>query len=435
MKIFDIIRDANASLLRNKLRSFLTILAIFIGSFAIITNTAIQTGVNSFIDDQVDSYGGEGYIAIANKDTLEAMTGAVASTNSKPREYSAEQNQTTATPISEEQMEKLKKLDVIKNGEVYPAKPITISYISSDKTDKKYLLSAEALPAGEIHVEATIGTSPDNNNLDEHQIMIEQDYVSVLGFENDEDALGKTVKLGVVDQYTQQTTEFEAKIVGVVAPSVVTLGFNYLNNVLANKIYDENTKYYPAEEKEKIYTVTATYDYENYTPEEVQEALEEIGLAGMTLEDIIGAIKSFFDIMASVLTIFGTIALAAAAIGIINTLFMSVQERTREIGLDKALGMSSARVFITFSIEAILLGFWGSVVGIVCSMIAGNALNTAFHAEGGLLEAFPTFNLVQYPIQNIIGITIIIMLIAFLAGTIPARSAAHKDPIDALRYE
>ena len=155
----------------------------------------------------------------------------------------------------------------------------------------------------------------------------------------------------------------------------------------------------------------------------------------MTLDDIIGTIKSFFDIMTGVLTIFGAIALAAAAIGIINTLFMSVQERTREIGLDKALGMSSRHVFLSFSIEAILLGFWGSVVGIILSMIAGNALNVAFHAEGGLLEAFPTFNLVQYPIENIISITIIVMIIAFLAGTIPARIAARKDPIDALRYE
>ena len=207
------------------------------------------------------------------------------------------------------------------------------------------------------------------------------------------------------------------------------------------KISCEKWQAYEAEyfaerkEKEKIYAVTATYDYDNYTEEEVHNALEEIGLAGMTLNDIIGTIKSFFDIMTGVLTIFGAIALAAAAIGIINTLFLSVQERTREIGLDKALGMSSRHVFLSFSIEAILLGFWGSVVGIILSMIAGNAMNVAFHAEGGLLEAFPTFNLVQYPIENIISITIIVMIIAFLAGTIPARSAARKDPIDALRYE
>ena len=186
MKILDIIRDANANLFRNKLRSFLTILAIFIGSFAIITNTAIQAGVNRFIDDQVDSYGGEGYIAIANKDTLDVMMNSTMRSSKEPQEYSADQNQTSATPITKEQLEKLKKLDVIKDGEVYQTKNLTVDYIASDKTDKKYLLTAEAIPAGEIHVESTAGVSPDNSNLNEDQIMITQSLVSVLGFESDE---------------------------------------------------------------------------------------------------------------------------------------------------------------------------------------------------------------------------------------------------------
>ena len=155
----------------------------------------------------------------------------------------------------------------------------------------------------------------------------------------------------------------------------------------------------------------------------------------MTVEDIIGTIKTFFDVILTVFKIFGLIALLAAAIGIINTLFMSVQERTREIGLDKALGMSSGHVFFSFSLEAISLGFWGSVFGIIVSIIIGNAVNVAFHAEGGFPEAFPTFNLATYTIPDIISVTIMIMLIAFIAGTFPARQAAHKNPIDALRYE
>ena len=114
---------------------------------------------------------------------------------------------------------------------------------------------------------------------------------------------------------------------------------------------------------------------------------------------------------------------------------MAVHERTREIGLDKALGMSSAHVFLSFSLEAIMLGFWGSVFGIVMSVIIGNIANAAFHASGGFLESFPTFHLVVYTIQDIISVTILIMVIAFLAGTLPARRAAHKNPIDALRYE
>ena len=59
----------------------------------------------------------------------------------------------------------------------------------------------------------------------------------------------------------------------------------------------------------------------------------------------------------------------------------------------------------------------------------------AFHAEGAFLESFPTFNLVIYTIPDIISVTLLIMFIAFLAGTLPARRAAHKNPIDSLRYE
>ena len=91
MKILDIIKDANANLLRNKLRSFLTILAIFIGSFSIISTSAIQAGVNDFIDSQVDSYGGDGYLAIVSKDSfdaLEGLQGSMGDGNKKnPRHY------------------------------------------------------------------------------------------------------------------------------------------------------------------------------------------------------------------------------------------------------------------------------------------------------------------------------------------------------------
>ena len=435
MKLIDIIRDANQSLLRNKVRSFLTILAIFIGSFAIISTTAIQAGVNSFIDNQVNSYGGNGYLAVAAADTIDMMSSSVGTKKTTPEEYDPDKQQDSVTPITTEQIEKLKKLDGIDADSVQITHNISVDYIQSSGTDaKKYTLSAEALPPGEINIDTTAGTRPDNNSKD-YQITLPADYAEVLGFSDDNDAIGKEVTLGIVDAYTHQTTEFKAKVVGVVAPGVVTLGYAYTNTALANAIYAENTKYYPESQKNVIYAVTASYDYKKYSSTEIKDQLATIGLSGMTITDIVGQIKTFFDVIISVFNIFGVIALIAAAIGIVNTLFMSVQERTREIGLDKALGMSSHKIFLSFSFEAILLGFWGSVLGIAASMLAGNICNNIFHASGGFLEAFPTFHLVEYPIQNIVTIILIVMFIAFLAGTIPARKAAKKNPIDALRYE
>ena len=436
MKVLDIIKDANANLLRNKLRSFLTILAIFIGSFSIISTSAIQAGVNDFIDSQVDSYGGEGYLAIVSKDSfdaLEGLQGAMGNGNKEPIEYNPDKIQTGMSPITDEQIEKLKKIEGIDGDSIVEQKSLDITYVSSEKTDKKYLVAAEALPPGDINVDVVTGGQLELR-ADEYQIQLEQKYVKALGYTN-EDIIGEKIHLVVVDEYTHQEKTFDAKVVGVMAQGVVSMGQQYTNNKLANDIYEENTKYYPEEIKSQTFAVAVNFDYENYTAKEIKDKLEDIDLSAMTVEDIIGTIKTFFDVILTVFKIFGFIALIAAAIGIINTLFMSVQERTREIGLDKALGMSSRHVFMSFSLEAISLGFWGSVFGITVSIILGNIVNALFHAEGGFLEAFPTFNLATYTIPDIISVTILIMAIAFLAGTLPARRASHKNPIDALRYE
>ena len=436
MKTIDIIKDANSNLLRNKLRTFLTILAIFIGSFAIISTSAIQAGVNSFIDDQVNSYGGEGYLAIVNKDSmdaLEGLTGMMGGGSTGPIEYNPNKKQDGMTPVSQEQIEKLKKIDGIDADSVTEQKSLTITYVTSEKKKKKYLAAGEALPPGNVRVATINGRSLDLK-ADEYQVLLEHTYVKALGF-TDENVVDKKIKIVVKDDFTGKEKVFEARVVDAIAPGVVSMSMSYFNNKLADDIYEENTKYYPPEYKDFVAAVAVNYDYNKYSADEIKDKLEEIGLSAMTIDDIVGGVKSFFDVILTVFKIFGFIALIAAAIGIINTLFMAVQERTREIGLDKALGMSSGKVFASFTIEAISLGFWGSVFGIVVSVIIGNLVNVAFHAEGAFLESFPTFNLVIYTIPDIIGVTLLIMFIAFLAGTLPARRAAHKNPIDSLRYE
>ena len=144
-------------------------------------------------------------------------------------------------------------------------------------------------------------------------------------------------------------------------------------------------------------------------------------------------IKSFFDAITTVLTIFGAISLLAASIGIINTLYMAVQERTREIGLMKSMGLSKAKIFGMFSIEAIALGFWGGILGLIIAYIARAVVNPL--ASRTFLAGLPGFTLVEFNPLYLVIIIVVVMVIAFLAGTLPARRAAGKDPIEALRYE
>ena len=115
MKLLDIIKTANHNLFRNKSRTILTIIAIFIGSFAIVTTTAIQTGVNSFIDSQVDSFGGEGLVQVYGKDASDTV-GSMAGSASlgDPTEYSeGDINSMGLTAITSEQLEKFQNLPEI----------------------------------------------------------------------------------------------------------------------------------------------------------------------------------------------------------------------------------------------------------------------------------------------------------------------------------
>lgn len=430
MGLFEIIRTANHNLLRNKIRTFLTILAIFIGSFTIILNAAINAGVNSFIDEQTDSLGGEDFIMITSSGTVNMMSSMMANSN-EPTEYNPNQ---TISAMNQEQLDKLATIDGLNPDDFYIPKNIPVEYITSSDTDKKYNISVGALPPGDFNIATTAGRLP-NQDSDAYEITLEAGYPKALGFDSDEAAVGKTVTLVFLDPLTNKPVKFDATVVGVQAPGVVAVNGAIISRALEDAMYDEGTKYYPAEQRELVYAIQTRFDTSKYTEDEIKAKLKEAGFVGLTVSDMMGMIRTFFDVIMVVFTIFGAIALLAASIGIINTLFMSVEERTREIGLDKALGMSSAKIFLEFALEAIALGFWGSVFGIVVAMVIGNIANVAVHAPGGFLEAFPTFNLFEFTLGNIIPIAIIIMFIAFLAGTAPAWKAAHKNPIDALRYE
>lgn len=439
MNFFELLKSANHNLFRNKVRTLLTIIAIFVGSFTIILNVAINSGVNSFIDEQTDALGGDNFIMLMADGAADAMSGTGMGASGGPTEYVASEVANAMVTLSDDDLEALKQIDGINADSFYSPMPLNgEGYYTSSKTDKKYeIQSMMILPPGNFKIPLAVGSLPDDNK-DTYQVTLEPEYAKALGYDSDEAIIGQTITVAIKNQVLKTWTEIPVEVVGVEANGIVSSSMGaIISRALYNEMFDAVYQHLPASYKENLptYYVMATFDNNRFTEDEIKQKIADAGYYAWTVTDMMGTIRTFFDVIMIVFNVFGGIALLAAAIGIVNTLLMSVEERTREIGLDKALGMSSWKVFLSFAIEAILIGFWGSALGVCVAMLIGTVVNTAVHAPGGFLEVFPTFDLFRFTPETVIPLVLIVMFIALLAGTAPAIKAARKNPIEALRYE
>ncbi|WP_276302404.1 ABC transporter permease [Halorussus lipolyticus] len=142
-----------------------------------------------------------------------------------------------------------------------------------------------------------------------------------------------------------------------------------------------------------------------------------------TQDQIIGQVKQLTSTFTAYITGIAVISLIVGSIGIANIMLVSVTERTREIGIMKAVGAQNRDVLQLFLVEAVMLGVLGSALGAVVGIGAGYAGAEAI----GLPLAFQ-------PIWFVASVAVGV-LVGVLAGLYPAWDAAHTDPIDALRYE
>jgi putative ABC transport system permease protein len=348
------------------------------------------------------------------------------------QEYHPDKNGTDLKVISNDDLAKIRAINGIESADIYHQ--VSAEYITADSTDRKFVVSVIDMPTDTINVDMAAGkmVSPDAG---QRQIALVPDYAESLGFDSDKAAIGEKVQIGIKSLATGKVKEIEAVVTGVQNKSIMSMGRSWINKSLATALYDAATDGMPAQYRDQAAVASAQLE-EDLTDDEVQAVKDELaalGFTAMTVDDEIGMMKTFFNAITAVLTIFGVIALLAASIGIVNTLFMAVQERTREIGLMKAMGLDKSGIRLMFSLEAISLGFWGSVIGVAVALIAREVANKI--AGDTILSGLPGFTLVEFDVGMIIIIVLIVMFIALLAGSLPARRASKLDPISALRYE
>jgi putative ABC transport system permease protein len=166
----------------------------------------------------------------------------------------------------------------------------------------------------------------------------------------------------------------------------------------------------------------------------VAREIRKLGVGAADAESSIKQQLTVFNILGLVLGGIGGIALAVAAIGVVNTMVMAILERTREIGVMRAVGAKRSTVRMLFTLEASLLGFLGGVVGVAAgyglTRIANVVVNKQLASQN-----VQAHNIIGLPLWLILAVVGITTVIGMLAGLYPAARAARLDPVDALRYE
>ena len=163
-------------------------------------------------------------------------------------------------------------------------------------------------------------------------------------------------------------------------------------------------------------------------------AIKKLGVGAADAQSYISSQLAIFNILGYVLGGIGGISLAVAAVGVVNTMIMAILERTREIGVMRAVGAKRSTVSRLFTFEASLLGFLGGIVGLGVGyglvLIANPIINHQLKGNN-----IASKNIIVLPLWLILGVVGVTTLIGMLAGLYPARRAARLDPVEALHYE
>ncbi len=166
----------------------------------------------------------------------------------------------------------------------------------------------------------------------------------------------------------------------------------------------------------------------------VRRQVESMGYITRSVADTVAQINSLFSTGRTLLAMLGMVALAVAALGMFNTLTVSLLERTREVGLMKAMGMKSSEVQELFLTESMIMGFFGGILGIILGFALGKVLGVGLSLFA-LFRGVGLVDISYIPFTFILAIIFLSLLVGIATGIYPAKRATKISALNALRYE
>ena len=476
MSLLDALRIALKNLWRRKLRTVLTIFAVCVGVIAVVSLVSIALGAQKAFIGQMESIG------MLSKITIIGNKDAEMSIFSGPDNYDEEDED--STKLTDELIEEFKSMDHVRdvypNIEIWGYNTVVININGVEEKINAWVQGSPVTGDEDDQLSLTAGKYFDSND-DENVIIIGNNFMDKFEIEA-EDIIGEEIILrsyggmyGYYDElpdpentdedtWREHRSEVKAKIIGVSTMGPAEGGL-YVPVEWAKKLmYDKNYKWpddsdyqkwdqdmqkglatmadepKPVEElrselEEKGYSTVSVYIDDVQLAEDIAQKFEDkFEVSAITMNDLLKEINQIFRIIEIVLAIIGSISLGVAAIGIVNTMIMSIYERTKEIGVMKAVGASKRAIKKLFTIEASLIGFLGGAFGLgigYCLSLVANRVANYFMAQ----DDIPLTDIIEIPLYLILGVLAFSTIIGLLAGLYPAIRASRLDPIEALRHE
>jgi len=207
-------------------------------------------------------------------------------------------------------------------------------------------------------------------------------------------------------------------------------------------VIDDSTTsfaYFPLADLENLIDITAYTQAkirvsESGFLEPVREQIIGRGFLVSALSDTIDQANKIFRIIQIILGFFGLIALIVSAVGMFNTMTITLLERTNEVGIMKALGASDDDISKIFLTESVIMGFLGGMGGVIVGVLGGEVFNTLVNIMARILGGVPQ-DLFYSPLWFILTMVVFSVVVGFLTGIFPARRAAGLHPLKALKYK
>lgn len=401
MRIQDLAQLSTRAFKTNPLRTWLTILGMGVGTGAVVVLVGLGFGLQKIIIEQ-----------IVFGETLLSLGVSAGSQSIK---------------ITDETISRIENIENVQDAAPLARFPALVTY--KGLTGNVFLQGAE--PAylrysGVSAAEGDVFTEEDEN--DGSTVMLSPAVLKLFGIDDVADFVGEEVSFRLLVPSEDNPDEVtEVYIDKVYTVRGITKEEGVLNALI---MMNELRQHVGITEYERAQVRVASNEFLDTT----EATLIEEGFRVTALSKTVEQASKIFQGVQAVLAVFGGIALLVSAIGMFNTMTVTLLERTKEIGIMRTIGASPKDIKWLFVSESIVVGFMGGITGIAMGVFLGLTINVLLNFVASQFGG-QSVSLFSFPLNFLLFIAIFSALVGYLTGIFPAKRASTLNPLDAIRYE